>query len=139
VANMRALVFKAIRDRLVADSTLIGYVPVAKIRTGEGNLPAVYPCIMLGIISKENGLADTLEGRISIRIYTRNQAYAETLDTIHSRIFDLLHKKETSISNDDIAIDLLWEISASSWINEPEAPKDTWSLTAFYVFAAQAK
>jgi len=139
MANMRALVFKAIRDRLVTDSTLIGYIPVAKIRTGEGNLPAIYPCLMLGITSNENGLTDTLAGRISIRIYTQDQSYAQTLDTIHSRIFALLHKQEISISNDDIAIDMLWELSASGWINEPEAPKDTWSLTAFYVFAAQVK
>ena len=128
-------VIEAVRNVLIADSTLTALVPAAQIIAARGTLPVTYPAITLSEDLIEDGNDFNMEGLFYIRIYTQDAKKDRSLSASHKAVFPLVGRNGAAlnITDSDVTFHEFRQVFGTQPIREPEVDIDTWSLTTHYM------
>jgi len=113
-------------------------VPAAQIIPATGNLPVVFPCIVLRLEGAEGyDFRYTTAGELFIFIYVQSEpggsGYPLTrLNMIADRIYALYHRQEDVISNAAVRMQGLVEVFKSGTIPESDISETTHSQALRY-------
>jgi len=110
------------------------------IRPAYGNLPVAFPAInitMEGATGNSAPGSDT--GDFMFYVYCQSEPGSTgqpntVLNLISGRIRDLLHNKESNLTNGAISIQKMWEVYRSSIIPAPEISETTHSQALRYEY-----
>jgi len=115
-------------------------VPANQIIPLTGNLPALFPTIVLGMSGAEAwDFSDSMSGELSIFVYMQSEPRASgqpmtRLNLISDRIKSILHKQEESISNGAIRVQGLREVFRNIVIPEIDISETTHSQALRYEY-----
>lgn len=132
--------FEAVRTALVNDETLTALVSASNIRPANVDVGLDFPAIRIRIEGGEdNDFPNSVRGRVYIHAFHQGAKPFTTINQIQDAIKDVLHHKETSVSNVSIDIKYLVRSHLTTMIPEIEMAKGTFSKVAYYDYIAQTK
>lgn len=136
-----------LHDKVITDVTAQavthddrGVVPANNIIPADGNLPVVFPAIVMRLEGSEGwDFSNSMSGELSIYVYVQSEPMGTgqpvtTLNLICDRVKSLLHKQEESISNAAIRVGALREVYKSGVIPETDISETTHSQALRYEF-----
>jgi hypothetical protein len=124
------LLLKAIRARLIGDTTLTAVVDADDITSSYNAEYANYPCVTLGIEAGGSSLGISGVTRATLIINVYSNANKQQLWTIYDRIKALLHNQERSITDASRIAHVIYESKVDD--NQYDLARDVWHLTAQY-------
>jgi hypothetical protein len=125
----------AIRNVLIGDATLIALVPAVDILTEFTEKAVNYPRVAISITEMSRAGYPDGVARCVVGIDIWNQTNKLTNWQIHNRIKTLLHRKETTITDSDVAIHAI-ESAGVQGGNHLISTR-TWKMNTAYVVIAE--
>lgn len=124
------LILRAIRNKLIGDSTLTAMVPADDITTGYNAEAANYPCILLGISAGGASTQITGVAKTTLSIDVYSNGGKRQLWNIYNRIRAIIHNNEVGITDAYRTFHAIHEVSVDE--NRYDRTHRVWQLTAKY-------
>lgn len=124
------LVLRAVRNKLISDSTLTTMVPADDITMGYNAEMANYPCILLGI--NTGGIETQVAGvaKATLTIDICSDGGKKQLWNIYNRLKAIIHNNETGITDAYRTIHAIHETNVDE--SKFDRTRRVWQLTAKY-------
>jgi len=137
-------VFQAVRAKLVANTTLIAYVPASQIGVANQQAKPTYPYIAIALDGAcGDDYKEAVSGNVRITVYITvatapNGRTDYGLKRVYEQIKATLHEQEESFARTNIVIDTMYETYRSEMIADLAIP-NLYFISARYGYVAHTK